>query len=141
MFKHLSFDSFTPSCAAEQTTCQNSQTQNTHFRPKNSLFPFKFETFSFIVFNKTFSDTMRICGCSSHRQEAPLCVSCDPRCGCDWWKETRREASDLPQAFIAKWRPVISETMFHFKAPDIIIVVVFVGEWGHLSLLGSALLL
>lgn len=55
-----------------------------------------------------------------------------PRCGCDWWKETRREARDLPQAFIAKWLPVISETTFHFKAPDLVAVEVacFFGGWG-----------
>lgn len=37
--------------------------------------------------------------------------------------ETRREASDLPQAFIAKWLPVISETTFHFKAPDVVVLL------------------
>lgn len=35
--------------------------------------------------------------------------------------EKRREASGLPQAFIAKWLPVISETTFHFKAPDVVV--------------------
>lgn len=58
-----------------------------------------------------------------------------PRCGCDWWKETRREARDLPQAFIAKWLPVISETTFHFKAPDLVAVEVacFFGGGGVIS--------
>lgn len=33
------------------------------------------------------------------------------------------DASDLPQAFIAKWLPVISETTSHFKAPDVVVVL------------------
>lgn len=49
---------------------------------------------------------------------------------------SRDEAeSDLPQAFIAKWLPVISETTFHFKAPDVIVFLLWV-----VSLLGSNLL-
>lgn len=36
------------------------------------------------------------------------------------------DASDLPQAFIAKWLPVISETTFHFKAPDVVVFLLWV---------------
>lgn len=40
---------------------------------------------------------------------------------CDWLKQRQEaELSDLPQAFIAKWLPVISETTFHIKAPDVV---------------------
>lgn len=62
---------------------------------------------------------------------------------CDWWKQRRgSEASDLPQAFIAKWLPVISETTFHFKAPDVVVflLLLLLLLWGRLSLLGSNLL-
>lgn len=49
---------------------------------------------------------------------------------CDWWRRSviggsrdEAEASCLPQAFIAKWLPVISETTFHVKAPDVVVLL------------------